>query len=176
LRISADGHLGRSADVAVVKEKLKQVMSEDNQPELTGLLARNDFPYKTHADTERLLDGLRKAGVPDLPSGFDPKSKDRLSGPEIKELFYGHEIRGREVASGGAYWRKTEPDGSYRATVGAKSFEGISWIEDDVLCVAGRISPIACRAVYRNPAGTLDHKNEYLYFRDIDRFEFSVVK
>ena len=124
---------------------------------------------------ERLLEGLRKAAVPDLPFGFDPKSKNRLSGPEIKALFYGHELRGQEVVSDRAYWRKTESDGSYRATIGMTSFEGVSWIEGDILCVASRTRPLACRAVYRNPAGTSERRNEYLYFRDIDRFEFSVV-
>ena len=176
LQLSADGHLGRTADYAVVKEKLKQVLREDNQPAITGLMAQNHFPYKNHTDTERLLEGLRKADVPELPTGFDPKSKDRLSGTEIKALFFGHEIRGREVASGDPYWRKTKADGSYRATIGAKSFEGVSWIEGDILCIASRTRPFACRAVYRNPAGSFDRENQYLYFRDIDRFEFSVVK
>ena len=151
-------------------------MRENDQPELTGLLAQNNFPYKSYADTERLLEGLRKADVPELPAGFDPKSKDRLSGTEIKELFFGHEIRGREVVSGDPYWRNTEADGSYRATIGAKSFEGVSWIEADILCIASRTRPFACRAVYRNPAGSFDRENQYVYFRDIDRFEFSVVK
>ena len=158
LRLSADGHLGRSADIAVVKEKLKPVLAEDNLSELTGLLARNNFPYKNYADTKRLLDGLRKAGVPDLPAGFDPNSKDRLTGAQIKTLFFGHEIRGREVVSGDAYWRKTEADGTYRATIGSHSFEGVSWIDDDLLCTALRTRPFACRAVYRNPAGSFDRR------------------
>ena len=176
LRLSADGHLGHGADIAVVREKLKQVLREDDQPELTGLMAQNDFPYQNYADTEQLLAGLRKAAVPELPFGFNPKSADRLSAPEIRSLFFGHEIRGREVVSGDPYWRKTEADGSYRATIGVKSFEGVSWIEGDILCIASRTRPFACRAVYRNPAGTFDRENQYFYFRDIDRFEFSVVK
>jgi tetratricopeptide (TPR) repeat protein len=177
LRLSADGHLGRDGDIAVVKEKLKQVLSEDGQPELTGLMAQNLIPYKNYADVERMLDGLRKAGVPELPFGFDPKSPDRLSGAEIKALFFGHEIQGQEVlGGGGAYWRKTEEDGSYRAMVWDKTFKGVTWLEGDIMCIASKTRPIACRAVYRNPAGSFDQKNEYLYFRDIDRFEFSVVK
>jgi len=176
LRLSADGHLGRSADFAVVKEKLKPILADDNLSELTGLLARNNFAYKNYADTKRLLDGLHKAGVPELPAGFDPKSKDRLTGAQIKTLFFGHEIRGREIVSGGTYWRKTEVDGTYRAITGPRSFEGIGWIEGDLLCTVLRTRPLQCRAVYRNPAGTFAGQNEYLYFRDVYRFEFSVVK
>lgn len=175
VRMSADGHLGRSADIAIAKEKLKPILSGDDVSGLTGLIAQNYFPYKNYADTERLLDGLRKAGVPELPFGFDPKSKDRLTGPQIKALFFGHEFRGREALSDRVYWRKTAAGGSYHATVGAKSFEGVSRIEGDVLCTSNRTGPRACRAVFRNPAGTFEAKNEYLYFQDADRFEFSVV-
>jgi hypothetical protein len=36
--------------------------------------------------------------------------------------------------------------------------------------------PRACRAVFHNPSGTFEQKNEYIYFRHADRFEFSVVR
>jgi adenylate cyclase len=117
VRMSADGHLGHTVDIADAKQKLERVMSEDDRPELTGLMAQNYFRYKNHRDIERLLAGLRKVSVPDLPFGFDPKSSDRLSGTEIKALFFGHEIQGQEVTSSKAYWQKSEADGSYRATV-----------------------------------------------------------
>ncbi|TIP25039.1 MAG: guanylate cyclase [Mesorhizobium sp.] len=170
------GHLGRVADAAATKEKLKPYLIDTGDGELTGLLAMKDLPFKNYADLERVFEGLRKAGVPELPFGFDAKSKDRLTADEIKALFYGHEIQGRDSISGEAYWRATAADGSYRASLGALSFTGVSWFEGDVMCNANQLSPRGCRAVFRNPAGTFEAKNEYIIFRHRDRFEFSVVK
>lgn len=177
LLIAAEGHLGRADNAASAREEIKPHLAAVDYGELTGLLTIQDIPFKNYADTDRVLDGLRKAGVPDLPFGFDPKSKDRLSGSEIKALMFGHEVRGRRVAPTiGPYWRITKVDGSFTAAVDADMIEGITRIEGDAICTSIPTGARACRVVYRNPGGTFDLKNEYLLFRNWDRFEFSVVK
>lgn len=164
----------RPEDFPVAARHYEQAIALDG--ELSGLLAMKDLPFKNYADLDRVFEGLRKAGVPELPFGFDAKSKDRLTAAEIRALFYGHEIQGCGAISGDPYWRATAADGSYRATLGARSVTGVSWFEGDVMCNANQLSPRGCRAVFRNPAGTFEAKNEYLIFRHRDRFEFSVVK
>jgi tetratricopeptide (TPR) repeat protein len=170
------GHLGRTADAASTREKLKPYLIDMDNGEFTGLLAMRDLPFKNYEDLERVLAGLRKSGVPDLPFGFDPKSKDRLSGAEIKELLFGHEIRGHELITGDAFSLARAADGSYSATSPAWSVTGSSWIEGDTICSSNQLVLRACRAVFRNPSGTFEQLNQYLVFRHSDRFEFSVVK
>ena len=133
--------------------------------------------FKTEADIDRLLDGLRKAGVPDLPAevGLDPK--DRLTGSEIKSLIFGHELRGREIVPEVEdYRRTTSPDGVISVTVGSQSSQGKSWVQGDFLCNAYPKVLTRCCAVFRNPSGTPEQENEYLSVYGWSQYEFSVVK
>ncbi|HEV2899384.1 MAG TPA: adenylate/guanylate cyclase domain-containing protein [Pseudaminobacter sp.] len=176
LLISAYGHLGRSAEGAVAKERIKPYIAEADDGEYTGLLAMTEFPFKNYADLERVLQGLGKAGVPELPFGFDPKSKDRLNGAAIKALLFGHEIQGRQVETGDAYWRTTAEDGASSVKVGEWSDEGVSQIEGDTICYFYPSLGRHCAAAFRNPGGTFAQKNEYFIFNAWSRFEFSVVE
>ena len=111
LGISAYGHLGQTDKVAALRERLDPMLKESDNGEFTGQLAQTFFVFKNYADTERLLDGLRKAGVPELSFGFDPKSKDRLTGEEIRTLTFGHQFEGRLLND----WRTLfEDDGRRR--------------------------------------------------------------
>lgn len=64
----AYGHLGRDYEIAAVKEKLKPVLIEEGAEQHSGL-SQNYFNDRT--DFERLLGGLRKAGVPEASFGVD---------------------------------------------------------------------------------------------------------
>jgi TolB-like protein/class 3 adenylate cyclase/tetratricopeptide (TPR) repeat protein len=175
VRLSACGQLGRVGDIAVVKETLKPISIEIDEGELTGLLARNNFVFKNEADTKRLLDGLRKAGVPELPFGYDAKSKDRLTGEEIKSLTFGHEIRGTRLNGGVVFSRTTAEDGTTRG-FGCGPSLGTSTIRGDTLCTMYLGSQRSCAAVFRNPNGSFAHENDYLLIGQYNRCEFSVVK
>jgi adenylate cyclase len=175
LLVSAYGHLGRDADADAIKEKLKPLMADAGDSELSGIHMMSGFPFKNFADTERLLEGLRKAGVPDLPNGVDPKSSDRLTGAEIKTLIFGHSIEGRERETGNAYRRHTATDGTADVTVGATALKMIASIEQDFFCNWATNAGRGCGAVFRNPGGTREQRNEYLFIRPWNSFEFSVV-
>ncbi|CAN7281921.1 guanylate cyclase [Phyllobacterium sp. LjRoot231] len=176
LIISTYGHLGRIADAVTAGERIKPYLAKADERENTGLLAATEFPFKNYADLERVLVGLRKAGVPELPFGFDPNSKDRLGGAAIKTLLFGHEIQGRNLDTDEAYRRVTAESGTTVATVGEWSDTGSSQIEGDTLCFYYPSRWRFCAAVFRNPGGNFDQKNEYLLFHQWNRFEFSVVK
>jgi adenylate cyclase len=171
------GHPGRTADIAGSKEKLKRLLIErgDNR-EFSGLFVRNYFPFKNYADTERLLEGLRKADVADLPFGLDPKSEDRLGGNEIKALLFGHEVQGRRPDTDEPYLRTTSVDGESAFSVGAYSDLGVSWIEGNSICVWANARGRYCAAIFRNPAGNLGGRNEYFWINVGNRLEFSVVQ
>ncbi|QPB18783.1 guanylate cyclase [Rhizobium sp. 007] len=176
LLISAYGHLGRHADAAAARERLKPYLVQAQEPEYTGLMAAVEFPFKNYVDLERVLVGLRKAGVPDLPEGFSPKPEDRLDGDAIRALLFGHEIQGRNIETGEAYRRVTAPDGTTVITVGEWSDQGSSKIEGDMLCSIYPTRWRFCGVIVRNRDGTFAQKNEYRLILQWDRFEFSMVK
>jgi adenylate cyclase len=176
LLISTYSQLGRGAEPAVMKERLRPYLRKVDDPEFTGLLVMMEFPFKNFSDLERILEGLRKAGVPELPFGMDPKSADRLSGAAIKALVFGHEFQGRDVANGEIYSRRTSAEGAFSVTVGSWSDKGQVHIEGDTACSFTPSTYRYCSAVFRNPKGTAAGKDEYIWVSPRRRLNFSVIK
>ena len=119
---------------------------------------------------------IAHSGEPELPHGFDPKSPDHLDGAAIKTLLFGHETQGRNIGTGEAYRRVTTNNGTTNVTVGDWSEQGVSHIEGDMLCVYYLSQNRFCAVIFRNPSGTLEQMNEYLFVNQQNRFEFSVAK
>jgi adenylate cyclase len=173
--VATYGELGRKPEADAIKQRLKPMIDEANDGEFTGVHMISMFAFISEADAERMLDGLRKASVPELPNGVDPNSKNRLSGAEIKALIYGHSIEGRERETGDEYKRKTAADGTASVSVGSAKFDMITSIEGDYLCNWTRTGSRGCGAMFRNPDGTREKRTEYLFIRPWNSFEFSVA-
>ncbi|HEX5078982.1 MAG TPA: hypothetical protein VFV80_07490 [Geminicoccaceae bacterium] len=172
----AYGHLGRSAELATVKANLKTVLEERNEGEPDLLLTQQYFVFENEADIERLLAGLSKASVPDLPADVYLNPKDRLSGAEIKSVVVG-ELRGRKIAPDVQDYRSiVSADGSISITIGSWSHSGTSWVQGDFWCDAYPKDLTSCCAVFRNPSGTFEQKNEYLIVTRGSRLAFSTMK
>jgi TolB-like protein/class 3 adenylate cyclase len=176
LLIATYGQLGRNDEAKMAMEQLKPYLSNEGDAEFTVLLAMNQYRFKHSSDLDRILTGLRKAGVPELPFGFDGQSKDRLTGPEIKSLVFGHEFQGRSRKSGDLYKRTTAPDGRAQVTLGNDLIDLMSEVEGDYLCSAEPWGDRSCIAFFRNPGGDAAHRNEYLVVSRREVLEFSVVK
>ncbi|MER9445551.1 guanylate cyclase [Mesorhizobium sp. M0340] len=152
--VSAYAHLGRSDQVAAYSDRLRNVMLERKDGGANQLVTQRYFVFKNPTDIGRLLDGLDKAGLPELPEEVDLDAKDRLTGSEIRSLILGRDLRG-----GGAWIDK-----------------GTSWVQQNFLCDAIPKVQTTCGAIFRNPAGTPERRNEYTAVFRFDRFEFSTVK
>ena len=153
LEISASGHLGQTDKVAALRERLDSLLKQSDNGDFTGQLAQIFFVYKNYADTERLLDGLRKAGVPELSFGFDPQSKDRLTGDEIRKLAFGQQFEGRLLNTGESYSRTTAADGFAHIAIGLETIDAPSTIEGDTICLnpSPTVAQRSCSAIFRNP-------------------------
>jgi hypothetical protein len=66
-------------------------------------------------------------------------------------------------------------DGTANVTVRTEAQTFVTTIEGDFFCGWSQ-NGRGCNAVFRNPGGTLENRNEYLFFRPWNSFEFSVVK
>ncbi len=176
LELSAYGHLGRSAEADSLLKDINRYNAQTGDPNMTILFARGFWKFREHTDIARVLDGLRNAGVPELPSSYDAKSKDKLTGDQIKSLIFGHVLVGREIESGSPFTRNVSVDGAVSVTVGGWSDKGVARVEDDAMCSWFLTRDHTCAVVFRNPAGTFEEKNEYLLVRPWNAFEFSVFK
>jgi adenylate cyclase len=175
--LSAYGHLGRGEQVAASKEKFKQVLSDRDEGEPDQLLTQKYFVFKNEADIERLLSGLSKAGVPELPADVNLDPKDRLTGAQIKSLAFGQELRGRTTTPDiEPYRRMATADGSITVTIGSLTRTGRTWVQGNFLCNAYPKVLTTCGAVFRNPSGTREQENEYRSIYRTNHIEFSIVK
>jgi len=181
LLVSAYGHLGR--DAAPLIEKLNALVVKEGGIAFTQVMARAQIPIKVGDDAERLRDGLRKAGVPELPFGYDPASKERLTDDEIKTVLFGHTLHGRDIDSG-ATWKVTfAADGSFvflsdsRYASATSEAGRIVETQDGVMCwgyptTGGR----GCGTLFRVPGNTATQPTEVLWIAHIDRIQFSIVE
>ena len=176
MSIATYGHLGRSADAASAMAKLKTYPVDTKDGTLSILRMQGLFPFKNFADTERVQDGLRRGSMIELPFGLDPKSKDRLTGAEIRKLIYGHETISRQLGTNLPGWSHTDAEtGQINVKIGDWSDSGPTWIEGDTMCFSLAAELRTCAVVYRNPAGSFEEKNEYIFYQPWQIFEFSVV-
>jgi tetratricopeptide (TPR) repeat protein len=172
LLAAAHAHLGHTAEAASAKAELEALAKERGRG-MTGLRAINVLPFKQRDAIERLWVGLRKAGVPEFPFGY--QSKDQLAGEEVRSLVFGHELRGRQIDTSEPYMRSTALDGAAKMSIGSWSPSGVSQIVGDFLCTLWSMDT-NCVAIFRNPGGTRERQNEYVLVADQARLEFSVVK
>ena len=124
------------------------------------------WPLKDLQVMERFAEGYVKAGLPGEPAGFYKISaQNRLTGEEIKELFFGRKVTGLTLASGKQWRVERSREGKATIRDGDDADTGKSWIEEDMLCdqwdnlYEGLKD---CWVVYRNPEGTPEKNDEYL--------------
>ena len=129
---------------------------------------------------EGWTEGFIKAGLPGESSGFYKISaENRLSGGEIKELFFGRKVVGTNITTGRPWWIERSQDGNAKVLDGDDSDSGKSWIEDDMLCDQWDNlyeSLKDCWVVYRNPEGTPENNDEYIGSPGYGLYPFSLVE
>ena len=124
------------------------------------------FPQKDLQVTKRFAEALVNLGLPGEPSGFYKISaENRLTGEEIRELFFGRKVTGFNMASGKQWWIARSQDGEATVYDDDNADTGKSWIEKDMLCdqwdnLYENLKD--CWVVYRNPEGTAENNDEYI--------------
>jgi TolB-like protein/class 3 adenylate cyclase len=171
LLAAAYAYIGQLDGLASVKAEL------DALADISGLRAVGELPFRKGPILDRLLAGLSKAGLPDLPFGYRWSSSNRLTAAEISALVFGHEFRGRHIDKGDSYARSTAADGTAKITIGSTTTTGISRIEGDYLCTTWDAEVgSACAVIFRNPGGTHEAQNEFVFVTSREHLAFSVVE
>ena len=139
----------------------------------------SDWPFSDPKVSDRLAEGLIKAGLPGQASDYCRVLKEnKLTREEIRKLMFGRTrkglIHGRKESTWSIICTK---DGKVESMSASSYDTGKSWIEGDSL-FAQFETRIEGRKfsgeVYRNPDGTPQRMNEYFIIFDFGIFPFSV--
>jgi class 3 adenylate cyclase/TolB-like protein len=130
--------------------------------------------YRSKEDL--LLDALRTAGVPEWPYGYQGQPDHRLDGQEIAAVAFGRTWTGRRDDDR-PFVQEVGKDGTlaYRDTstllTGVISVDAAKLCQQSEALLMGRKH---CGYVYRNPAGTRETDDEYVYVSPVAIYRFSV--
>ncbi|MFZ1429254.1 MAG: adenylate/guanylate cyclase domain-containing protein [Geminicoccaceae bacterium] len=134
--------------------------------------------FRYRLDLERILDALRRAGLPEWPYGFRGDEAARLDGGEITRLAFGHTWEGQAGRGGPALLQFTAGgQAAYREQ--AQIELGVAFVKDDMLCersetvLSGRTR---CGPVYRQPQRSGAADTRYTYVNAFKLFHFSQVR
>ena len=102
--------------------------------------------------------------------------KSSPSPTEIKALVFGRTWQGH-LGSKVKFVQEFGKDGSFAIYTGSSLNTGIATVNDDLLCLSGVYrGQDTCGSVYRNPEGSAEQQNEYIYVIPNRLFNFSAVK
>jgi len=121
--------------------------------------------YRRKQDVEHMIDGLRKAGVPENAFGFEGKIESRIDSESLEKLTVGKAWSGID-GFGRPFDQQISDDGRIAHNNHATLLVGKVWIEQDKLCVRYRSNILGrddCGYVYHNQDGSRDQKNEYVW-------------
>ena len=168
-RLMTYGQLGRTEDAKAV---LAETAPFINLNWLRTLFAH----YQRKQDVDLMIDGLRKGGVPENPFGFEGSAKDRLDSHALKTLAVGKTWSGFN-SFGTAFTQQMFVDGRIVFTNSNAMQVGSAWLMQDRFCVKYRSNLLGrndCGYIYRNPDGSRDQQNEYVWAAAGAIYYFSV--
>jgi adenylate cyclase len=134
--------------------------------------------HRRQGDLDNRISALRDAGVPEWPYGFHGSSADQLDGAAIRALatdktWIGHQHGGEpfvmQVTAKGEYAQR----GRQGLIAGKVSFEGDLMCMQSGAIAAGRKF---CSPLYRNPGGSNEGQDEYVFPDVATIWYFSVAQ
>ncbi len=167
--IATYSHIGRDEEVQVLFESLKTVL----HPPISLRRIMNSHPYNTPEVTDRLAQGLIKAGMPE-EAYYTASYEDRLGGKKIRALVFGRTMQSLDYRLGFEVWSEIAKDG--KAT--RPKDIGRYWIDSDMLCSQWQKLGFGaewCGPVFRNPLGSPESSDEYLLINDWGIIPFTLV-
>ncbi len=150
-------------------ENTKEYIAWLESPENVGVWGTSvsdvvGWSYKRTEDTNRFRVGMRKAGLQEVAFGFEDKLEEKITGEELRSLFYGQKLRATDPESGEKTWYIITQDGEATNDGPPGWGSGDAWIdEDENFCVFWETIGRICGPTFRNPKGTKEENNEYIY-------------
>ena len=167
-KVMTYGQLGRMEEARALRMRLPLFYN------LNWYRAR--FAHYNKQDVKHMIDGLRKAGVPEFAFGFEGNAQDRLDSKTLGELVLGKAWNGVD-SSGAPFTQQISADGRIAFKNASTLMVGSFRIEQDMLCVnfpSNIMGRDDCGYVYRNQGGSRNQQNEYAWVAVGAIYYFSV--
>jgi TolB-like protein len=178
--------LGRFREAEVALKEYLSGWSTFAYPDLN--LAMFYWPFKHLEMQKRLANSFRKAGllIP-IKRYYQATEQDRLTGYQIKSLLSNNVMIGGDrgyFTVGGFYEGDDELEITRDQDLQITNQGNYDYfrkgersrVENNLLCDPWYGLGDYCVAIYRNPDGNRDAKNEYLFFTLMSNFSFSVFE
>ncbi|MDJ0955841.1 MAG: adenylate/guanylate cyclase domain-containing protein [Arenicellales bacterium] len=184
IKAAALAELGQSREAEVALTEYLSSWTTYEEPELNWTMYY--WPFQSGEALERLANNFITAGLPiPVKRYYLAASQDRLTGDEIESLLSNKTMKGGNrgyYTVGGFFYGDDElevirdEELKILSQSAIKYFEkgGQSRVENDLLCDPWNDLGDYCVAIYRNPDGTQEAKNEYLFFTFMSTYSFSV--
>ena len=132
--------------------------------------------YKRAEDRNHHLEGLKAAGIPEWPFGFEGRPQDQVTGEALAALAVGRAWVGR-LAVGTQFILQVDNENRFAIRTARSLVAGVVRLENDRLCMQfdGYVGNLwLCGAVYRTVAATGGAGADYVYVRPDDHMYFSL--
>jgi tetratricopeptide (TPR) repeat protein len=168
-RLMTYGQLGRTDEAKALRKKMPVFLN-------LAWFRAHYAHYKRAQDVAHMIDGLRKAGVPENAYGFEGSTENRLDSDVLKKLTVGKSWSGVDNL-GLQFTQQISADGRIAFKNDTTLLAGTAWIEQDKFCVKFRSNLLGrndCGYVYRNQDGSRDQQNEFVWAATGAIYYFSV--
>jgi TolB-like protein len=143
---------------------------------------RFQWPFRDREVSQRLITNLLKVGVTPALQPIDVSAGDRLNTEQLRSLLTNARIVGADHGPLGSEdeFEITRDSNAQILSQGYLTYfesgKARTVIRDDLLCDPWWDLGLYCVAVFRNPSGSLEQRNEYAFFTLSGPFTFSVTK
>lgn len=145
--------LAHRGDGALARQERDALLARFREANLAYYEALYDY-YRREEDRAHLIDGLRKAGVPDWPNGFAGQATDLVAGSDLAALTLGRTWAGRHD-TGMEFVQFMDRDGRVAYRSRNSFLTGTAQIRGDMLCQRFEgyfLDRALCGYVFNNPA------------------------
>jgi TolB-like protein/class 3 adenylate cyclase/Tfp pilus assembly protein PilF len=178
IQAAALAELGRTAEAGVALEQAERYVGT-TYADLNWAMFY--WPFQRLETIERLANSFIKAGLATpLKRYYAVAEQDRLTGDQIKSLLSNKVMIGADRSYFAVGEDEFEVTRGQNAQVVSQRYlnyfrkGGKTRVENDLLCDAWLDLGDYCVAIYRNPDGNPDARDEYLFFTLMSTFSFSV--
>jgi adenylate cyclase len=130
----------------------------------------------TPEDLARRLEGLRKAGVPEWPYGYEGQPENRMSGAQLEALTFGRTWQGQhELAT--PFIAQISQDGTVAFHDPSSLYTAKFFLRDDMLCYQSEdvtLGRPSCGFLYRDSSDVGQTRYDYVYVNAFSLLHFSI--
>ena len=162
---------GRLRQASDMKDRLLAVMPRAN----LHLIAQRYATLREPRQNQRLIEGLRRAGLPDWPYGFRASEDQRVTGDDLAAIVTDVKWSGR-LADGSAFTLHSDAGGGFTYSGATDAVAGQQAPRDGLLCQTPTSPPAAevCGPIYRHTSD-LNPESTFAFVTAQDVRFFSVV-